>query len=133
MKKLKVRTKHLSIKLRFVHQNLQLGNIYIVHTSSINNVADLMTKSLSKRLFMQHRKSIVISSLGRKSTLSERRGSVRKVFSPAEKAEVGLHTCQNFSSGVSENSDKNTAMHQLTNGIQSQLEVGPLQLELQHT
>ena len=82
---------------------------------------------------MQHRKSIVISSLGRKSALSETRGSVRKVFSPEEKAEAGLHTCQNFSSGVSENPDKNTAMHQLTNGIQSQLEVGPLQLELQHT
>jgi len=51
---------------------------------------------------MQHRKSLVISSLGRKSALSETRGSVRKVFSSEEKAEAGLHTCQNFSSGVSE-------------------------------
>ena len=64
----KGRTKHLSIKLRFVHQNLQLGKIYFAHIASINNVADLLTKSLSKKLFMQHRKSIVISSLGKIST-----------------------------------------------------------------
>ena len=59
----------------------------------------------------------MISSLGRKSALSETRGSVRKVFLPEEKAEAGLNTCQNFSTRVSENPDKNTAMHQLTNEI----------------
>ena len=64
MNKLKGEPKtYISTKLRFVHQNLQLGNIYNAHIASLNNVADLMTKSLSKRLFMQHRKSIVISSL----------------------------------------------------------------------
>ena len=63
------------------------------------NVADLMTKSLSKRLFMQHRKSIVISSLGRKSALSETRGVLGKFSHQMKK----LHTCQNFSIGVSAN------------------------------
>ena len=57
----------------------------------------------------------MISSLGRKSALSETSRSVRKVFLPEEKAEAGLHTCQNFSSGVSENPDKNTRLSSILN------------------
>ena len=47
----KGRTKHLSIKMKFEQQNLQLGNIHLVHISSVNNTADLLTNALSKKPF----------------------------------------------------------------------------------
>ena len=58
----KGRTKHISIKTRFVYQNIQLGNIHIKHIGSSNNLADCLTKALSKRLFTQQRNLIVFSS-----------------------------------------------------------------------
>ena len=39
------------IKMKFVQQNLQLGNIHLVHISSVNNTADLLTNALSKKPF----------------------------------------------------------------------------------
>ena len=70
----KGRTKHLSVKLRFVFQNIQLGNIQVDHISSVQNTADRMTKSLSKRFFIGHRMQVVCS------TDSATRGSVSKIF-----------------------------------------------------
>ena len=45
----KGQTKHLSVKLRFILQNIKLGNIQVDHISSAQNTADMMTKSLSKK------------------------------------------------------------------------------------
>ena len=69
----KRRTKHLSVKLRFVFQNIQSGNIQVDHISSAHNTADMMTKSLSKRLFIGHRMQVVCS------TDPATRGSVQNV------------------------------------------------------
>ena len=78
----KGRTKHLSIKMKFVQQNLQLGNIHLVHISSVNNTADLLTKALSKNPFLRHRNSLVISLFG-SGYIAGTRGSVGKVFEDA--------------------------------------------------
>ena len=59
----KGRTKHISIKTRFVYENIQFGNIHIEHIGSSNNLADCFkTKALFKRIFTQQRNLIVFSS-----------------------------------------------------------------------
>ena len=65
-----------------MQQNLQLGNIHLVHISRMNNTADLLTKALSKNPFLRHRNSLVISLFGSGYIAGTRR-SVGKVFEDA--------------------------------------------------
>ena len=81
----KGRTKHLSIKMKFIYQNVKLGNIYLKHISSPTNAADSLTKSLSRVPFQKHRKQMVIPQ----SLLSELRGSVRNHFQSAQTNQDG--------------------------------------------
>ena len=96
--------------MKFVQQNLQLGNIHLVHISSVNNTADLLTKALSKNPFLRHRNSLVISLFG-SGYIAGTRGSVGKVFEDAkigtgQKSGEGHPTLVNLSQkGVPEYTD----------------------------
>ncbi|GKA50531.1 retrovirus-related pol polyprotein from transposon TNT 1-94 [Tanacetum coccineum] len=45
------RTKHIEIRHHFLHDNVQKGHISIEKVSSVNNIADILTKPLKRELF----------------------------------------------------------------------------------
>jgi hypothetical protein len=52
------RTKHIDVSHLFVCDHIEKGEIRVEHVSGTDNVADVLTKSLSKEKFEQHRASL---------------------------------------------------------------------------
>lgn len=53
-------SKHIEIQYHFINENYQSGNIDIVKIDTRKNLADLLTKSLDRKKFIEIRKAIRI-------------------------------------------------------------------------
>ena len=51
-------SKHIEVQYHYVNENYENGNIDIVKIDSNNNIADILTKSLSKKKFIENRKML---------------------------------------------------------------------------
>ena len=51
----KGRTKHLSVKVRFIAELIEKGIFSLRKVSSAENIADTMTKALGRIMFLKHR------------------------------------------------------------------------------
>lgn len=49
------RTKHIDIRHHFIRQLIQNGTITVVYCKTSDMIADMLTKALSKELFLFHR------------------------------------------------------------------------------
>ena len=53
------RTKHIDVKYRYIRECIENGCITLMHTDTKENLADIFTKPLEKRVFQQHRQGLV--------------------------------------------------------------------------
>lgn len=53
------KSRHIKIHFHYVKQLVKDGDIQVVHTSTQNNVADIMTKALPRETFQIHRKTLL--------------------------------------------------------------------------
>jgi len=53
------RSNHLLVRLNFIHQEIEKGNIQLIWINSEGNVADMLTKPLSEPLFSKHEKTLM--------------------------------------------------------------------------
>lgn len=52
------RLKHIDVKFRFVRELIQQGKIVVRYVPSANQLADVMTKGLPGKAFLQHRANL---------------------------------------------------------------------------
>ena len=52
------RTKHFDVKHHFIREQLQRKTMRLIYCPSQKNIADIMTKPLSKQVFEQHREGM---------------------------------------------------------------------------
>ena len=58
-RRLSARTKHLDVRLHHIRQMIELGKIKLIHVSSADNPADVLTKPLARTLFSKHADTLV--------------------------------------------------------------------------
>ena len=81
------RSNHLLVRLNFIHQEIEKGNIQLIWINSEGNVADMLTKPLLEPLFSKHEKTLME---GFANMPIEAKRSVR-AKSSATLSEVGLN------------------------------------------
>ena len=59
------RTKHLDIKHHVVRDFVENKQVQVVHVDTENNMADILTKNLSRKLFMKHQKNMFNPYIGK--------------------------------------------------------------------
>jgi len=53
------RTKHVDIRFHWIRDLVKNGTIKLFFISGLDNVADIMTKPLGPKLFLQHRRALL--------------------------------------------------------------------------
>ena len=59
---LHLRMKHVAINFHFIRDQLQVGALHVVHISSVDQIADALTKHLPRQWFLQLKLKIGILS-----------------------------------------------------------------------
>nr|XP_040251898.1 uncharacterized mitochondrial protein AtMg00810-like [Aegilops tauschii subsp. strangulata] len=56
------RTKHIELDIHFVHEQVALGRVRVLHVPTLQQFADVMTKGLPTSVFEEFRSSLYVSS-----------------------------------------------------------------------